>query len=148
MTSIVFMTNVNYNIQIKDITFAKNYIKQLIESIYKTTVNELFNTAHSKVQIHQFILKIYKVVLNFKIALKSTKDIVVSRFITVFDSRLIFQNFLNLVHQICFEILIYCDSTNKAKLINIEFTYLLLVSVLRAYISQMSSTASSFLEFI
>ena len=46
------MTSVNYNIQIKDIIFIKNYIKQLIESIYKATVNELFNAAHSEIQIH------------------------------------------------------------------------------------------------
>ena len=52
MTSIVFVTNVNYNIQIKDITFIKSYVKQLIESIHKATVNELFNAAHSEVQIH------------------------------------------------------------------------------------------------
>ena len=90
MISIVFMTNVNYNIQIKDITFIKNHVKQLIESIHKTTVNELFNTAHSEVQIHQFISKVYKIIFNFKIVLKSVKDVAVLKFITIFDSRLIF----------------------------------------------------------
>ena len=50
MISIIFMTNVNYNIQIKNITFTKNYIKQLIELIHKTIVNELLNPTHSKVQ--------------------------------------------------------------------------------------------------
>ena len=48
MTSIVLVTSVNYNIQIKNITFIKNYVEQLIESIHKATVNELFNVAHSK----------------------------------------------------------------------------------------------------
>ena len=84
------MTNVNYNIQIKNITFIKNYIKQLIELIYKMTTSELFNAAHSKVQIHQFTLKIYKIVSNFKIVLKATKNVAVLRFITVFNSKLIF----------------------------------------------------------
>ena len=144
MTSIIFMTNVNYNIQIKDITFTKNYIKQLIESIHKTTVSELFNAAHSKVQTHQFTSKIYKIVFNFKIVLKSTKDVAASRFTAVFDSRLIFQNFLNFVYQICFEILIYCDSTNKAISINIKFTHFLSVSVLRAHCFQLSSIALLF----
>ena len=46
------MTNVNYNIQIEDIIFTKNYIKQLIELIHKMTMNELFNAAHSEVQTH------------------------------------------------------------------------------------------------
>ena len=46
------MTNIYYNTQIKDITFTKNYVKQLIESIYKTTVSKLFNAAHSEVQTH------------------------------------------------------------------------------------------------
>ena len=68
MISIVFVTSVNYNIQIKDITFIKNYIKQLIELIYKVTMNELFNAAHSKIQTYQFT----------------------SRFTAVFDSKLIF----------------------------------------------------------
>ena len=90
MTSIVFITNVNYNIQIKDITFIKNYVEQLIESIYKATVNKLFNAAHSKVQTYQFISKIYKIVFNFKIVLKSTRDVAALKFTVVFDSRLIF----------------------------------------------------------
>ena len=98
MTLIVFVTNVNYNIQIKDITFTKNYVKQLIESIYKVIVNELFDIVHSKVQIHQFISKIYKIVFNFKIVLKLIKDVVVSRFTITFDLRLAFQDFSNLVH--------------------------------------------------
>ena len=133
MILIVFVTNVNYNIQIKDITFTKNYIKQLIESIHKTTVNELFNVAHSEVQIHQLILKTYKIVFNFKTVLKLTKDVAVLKFIAAFDSRLIFQNFLNFVHQICFEILIYCDSTNKTISISIELAHFLLVFVLRVH---------------
>ena len=133
MTSIVFITNINYNIQIKDITFIKTHIKQLIESIYKATVSELFNAVHSKVQIYQLISKIYKIIFNFKIVLKSAKDVVVSRFTTVFDLRLIFQNFLNLIHQICFEILIYCDSMNRTILINIELAHFFLVSVLRVH---------------
>ena len=49
MTSIILVASVNYNIQIKNITFVKNYIEQLIELIYKTTVNEQFNAAHSEV---------------------------------------------------------------------------------------------------
>ena len=53
-------------------------------------MNELFNATHSEVQTHQFTLKIYKVVSNFKIVLKSIKDVAVSRFITTFDPRLIF----------------------------------------------------------
>ena len=84
------MTSVNYNIQIKDITFTKNYIEQLIESIHKATVSELFNAAYSKVQIHQLTLKIYKIVFNFKIARKSIKDVTASRFTAVFDSKLTF----------------------------------------------------------
>ena len=84
------MMNINYNIQIKDITFTKNYIKQLIESIYKATVSELFNAAHSKVQIYQSISKNYKIVFNFKIVLKSTKYDAALRLKIVFDSRLIF----------------------------------------------------------
>ena len=79
------MTTVNYNIQIKNITFTKKYIEQLIESIYKATMNELFNAAHLEVQIHQFISKTYKVVLNFQIALILTRDVVASRFTAIFD---------------------------------------------------------------
>ena len=90
MTSIVFMTNVNYNLQVKNITFTKNYIEQLIELIYKATVSELFNIAHSKVQTHQFISKVYKIVFNFKIVLKLMKDVAVSRITAVFDSKFIF----------------------------------------------------------
>ena len=139
MISIVFKTNVNYNIQIKNITFTKNYVKQLIESTHKATVNELFNAAHSKVQIHQFISKTCKVVFNFKIVRKSTRDVVALRFTTVFNSRLIFQDFSNLVYQICFEILIYCNLTNKTISVSIELAHLLSVSVLRTHIFQMSS---------
>ena len=93
MISIIFMTNVNYNIQIKNIIFIKNYVKQLIESIYKAIMNELFNAAYSKFQTHQFILKIYKIIFNFKIVLKLIKDVAVSRFTAIFDSRLIFKTF-------------------------------------------------------
>ena len=147
MTSIVFVTNVNYNIQVKDITFTKNYIKQLIESIHKRIINELFNAAHSKIQTHQFILKIYKIIFNFKIVLKLTKDVVVSKFTTVSDSRLIFQDFLNFARQICFEVLIHCDSMNRAISINIKLAYFLLVSVLRTHFFQMSLIASFFYSF-
>ena len=49
MTSIVFVTNVNYNIQIKNTTFIKNYMKQLIESIHKAIVSKLFNAIHSEI---------------------------------------------------------------------------------------------------
>ena len=49
MILIISVTNVNYNIQIKNITFTKNYVKQLIELIYKATINELFNAVHSEV---------------------------------------------------------------------------------------------------
>ena len=116
--------------------------------IHKTTVNELFNTAHSEVQTHQFISKTCKIVFNSKIVRKLIKDVVVSRFTAVFDSRLIFQNFSNFAHQICFKILIYCDSTNKAILISIELAHLFFVSVLRAHISQMLLIVLSFLKFI
>ena len=142
------MTNVNYNIQIKDITFTKNYVKQLIESTHKAIMNELFNAAHSKVQIHQFISKTCKVVSNFKIVRKSTRDVAASRFTTLFNLRLIFQNFSNLVYQICFEILSYCDLTNKTISVNIELAHLLLMFVLYIHVSQMSLIVSSFLEFI
>ena len=111
--SIVFVINVNYKIQIKNIIFTNNYVKQLIESVYKATVKELFNIAYSKVQIYQLTSKIGKIVFNFKIVLKSARDVAVLRLTTVFDSRLTFQNFLNFVHQIRFEILIYCDSANS-----------------------------------
>ena len=54
MTSIVFMTSVNYNIQVKNIIFTKNYVKQLIESTHKATMNELFDAAHSKVLLSTY----------------------------------------------------------------------------------------------
>ena len=98
MISIVFVTNDNYNIQIKNITFIKSYVKQLIESIYKTTISKLFNAAHVKVQIYQFTLKIYKNVFNFKIVLKSVRDVAALKITAIFDSRLIFQNFSNFVY--------------------------------------------------
>ena len=120
----------------------------MIESIYKAIVNELFNAAYSEIQIYLFILKTWKIVSNFKIVRKLTKDVTASKFTAVFDSRLIFQNFLNFIHQICFEILIYYDSTNKAILINIEFTHLLFVSVLHAHVFSMLLIASFSLEFI
>ena len=135
MTSIVSVTNVNHNIQIKDITFTKSYVEQLIESIHKTIMNELFNAVHSEVQTHQFISKIYKVVSNFKIVLKSVRNVAASRLTAVFDSKLIFQDFSNLVDQVCFEILIYCDSTNRTISVNIELVHLLCVSVLRVHFS-------------
>ena len=141
MISIVFMTNVNYNIQAKNIIFTKNYVKQLIESTHKAIINELFNAAHSEVQTHQFISKTYKIVFNFKIVLKSAKDVAASRFIAVFDLKLIFQDFLNLIHQICFGILICCSLPNKTISVNIELAHLLLVSVLRVHFFQLSSTA-------
>ena len=90
MTLIVFVTNVNYNSQIKNITFTKNYINQLIRSIYKVTVSELFNATHSEIQTYQFTSNIYKVIFNFKIVLKLIRDVVVLKFTTIFDSRLIF----------------------------------------------------------
>ena len=142
------MTSINYNIQIKNITFIKSYVKQLIESIHKMTMSELFNTAHSEIQTHQFISKTYKVVFNFKIVRKSTRDVAASRFTAVFNSKFIFQDFLNLVHQIYFKILIYYDLTNKTISINIELTHLLSMSVLRVHVFQMSSIVSFFLEFI
>ena len=111
----------------------------MIELIYKATVNELFNAAHSEVQTHPFISKIYKIIFNFKIVLKSARNVVASKFTKVFDSRLIFQNFLNFIHQVCFEILIYCDLTNKMILISIELAHLLFMSVLRVHFSQMLS---------
>ena len=147
MILIVSVTSVNYNIQVKDITFTKNYVKQLIEPIYKATVSKLFNVAHSEVQTHQFTSKIYNVVFNFKIVLKLIRDIVVSRLTTIFDSRLIFQDFSNLVHQIYFEILIYYDLTNKVISINIELAHLLFVFVLRAHFFQMLSIVSFFYSF-
>ena len=104
-------------------------------------MNELFNTTHSKGQTYQFTLKIYKILFNFKTVLKSIRDVATSKLRAIFHSRLIFQNFLNLVHQICFEILIYYDSTNKAILINIELTHLLFVFVLRVYFFQLSLIA-------
>ena len=105
-------------------------------------MSELFNIAHSEVQTHQFISKIYKIVFNFKIALKLIKNVAVSKFTAIFDSKLIFQNFSNLAHQICFEILIYYDSTNKAISVSIELTHFLFVSVLRAHFFQILSIAS------
>ena len=146
MISIISVTSVNYNIQIKNVIFIKSHVKQLIESIYKTTVSELFNAA--EVRIYQFISKIYKIVFNFKIARKLTKDVVVSRLTIVFDSRLIFHNFSNFVYQICFEILIYCDLMNRTISINIELTHLLCVFVLRAHVSPMSSIVLFSFKFI
>ena len=84
--------------------------------------------------------------------MKSAKDVVVSRFTAVFNSRLTFQNFSNLIYQICFEILIYCDSTKRTISISIELAHFLFVSVLRAHFSQLSSIAlfsySTFLSSI
>ena len=105
-------------------------------------MSELFNAAYSEVQTYQFISKIYKIVFNFKIVLKSTKNVAASKLTAIFDSRLIFPNFLNFIHQICFEILIYYDSMNRTISINIELTYFLFVSILRAHFSQMSSITS------
>ena len=90
MTSIISVTNVNYNIQIKDIILIKSYVEQLIESIHKATVSELSNAVHSEIQTHQFISKIYKVVFHFKIVPKSGKNIAVSKFKTTSDPRLAF----------------------------------------------------------
>ena len=135
MISIVFMTNVNYNIQIKNITFIKNHVKQLIESIHKTTVNELFNATHSEVQTHQFISKTYKIIFNFKTVRKLKRDVAILRFTAIFNSRLIFQNFLKFIYQICFEILRYFNSTNKIISVNIELAHLFFVSILRAHVS-------------
>ena len=87
-------------------------------------------------------MKIYKVVFNFKIALKSVRNVVTSRFIAVFNSKSIFRNFLNFLYQICFEILIYCDSTNKVISVSIELAHLLLVFILHAHFSQLSLIAS------
>ena len=105
-------------------------------------MSELFNTAHSEVQIYQLISNIYKIVFNFKIALKSARDVVVSRLTTVSNSKLIFENFSNFIYQICFEILIYCDSTNRTILISIELAHFLFVSVLHIHFSQLLSVVS------
>ena len=148
MTSIVSVTNVNYNIQIKNIIFTKNYVEQLIESLHKATVNKLFNVIRSEIQTHQFISKIYKIVFNFKIVRKLTRDVTASKLTAVFDSRLIFQNFPNFVHQICFGVLIYYDSMNKIISISIELAHLPFVSVLRVHVSQMLLIVSSFFKFI
>ena len=86
-------------------------------------MSELFNAAHLEIQTHQLTSKIYKIVFIFKIVRKSARNVAALKLTTIFDSRLIFQGFSNLVHQICFEILIYYDSTNKAISISIEFTY-------------------------
>ena len=120
----------------------------MIDSIYKTTVNELFNTAHSKIQTYQFTSKTYNVVFNFKIVLILTRDVAASRLTAIFNSRLIFQNFLNFVHQICFEFLIYYDSTNKAISINIELAYFLFVFVLCAHFFQLLLIALFFHLFL
>ena len=66
------------------------------------------------------------------------------RFTAFFNSRLIFKSFSNLVHQICFEVLIYCDSTNKTISISIELAHLLLVFVLHVHFFQLLSIASFF----
>ena len=147
MTSIILMTNINYNIQIKNITFTKNYIKQLIESIYKMIMNELFNAAHSKVQTHQLISKIYKIVFNFIIVLKSASDVAVLKFTTIFNLKLVFQNFSKFVHSIYFKILISYDLTNRTISINIELAHLLSVFILRIHFSQLSSIVSFFHAF-
>ena len=103
----------------------------MIESIHKATMNELLNAAHSEIQTYQLISKIYKIIFNFKIVLKSVRDVVASRLTIVFNLKLVFQNFSNSIHQICFEILIFCDLMNRIILISIEFTHLLFMSVSR-----------------
>ena len=50
--------------------------------------------------------------------------------------------------QLCFDVLIYCDSINKALLINIKFAKLLVLFVLHAHFSQMSSIILFFHLFI
>ena len=104
-------------------------------------MNELFNVTYSEVQTYQFPSKIYKIVLNFKIVLKSVKDVIVSRFTALCNSRLVFQKFSNFVYQICFEILIYCDSTNKTILININLAHFFFVSISHVHFSQLSLIA-------
>ena len=79
--------------------------------------------------------------------MKSTRNVAASTFTAIFDPKLIFQDFSNLVYQICFKVSIYCDSMNRAMSISIELAHLLFVFVLRAHFFQMSSIASFFHSF-
>ena len=79
--------------------------------------------------------------------MKSAKDVAVLKLIAIFDSRLIFQHFLNLVYQICFEILIYYNSINKIISISIKLAHFLLMFVLRVHFFQLLSIALSFHSF-
>ena len=112
MTFIVSITNSNHNIQVKDVIFTKIYIEKLFD---KNIVNQLFDITHLKIQTHELISKIYKNVIDFKFALQTIKNVAIIKFNADFDSKIVVQDFLNLLYQLCFEVLMYwmyCNSIN------------------------------------
>ena len=104
MTFIVLITDSNHNIQIKNVIFTKVYIKKLFG---KNIVNQLFDTTHLKIRTHEFILKVYKDVVDFKFVLQTIKNVAIIKLNIDFDSKIVVQNFLNLLHQLCFKVLMY-----------------------------------------
>ena len=148
MTLIKSVTDANYNIQIKDVIFTKIYVEKLFDSIHKNIVNQLFNAAHREIQTHELIFKIYQDVFNFKFILKAVKNEIIVKLRAVFDSRIVVKDFSNFFLQLCFDILMYCDSINRTLSINIELAKLLTLFVLHAHFSQMSSIVLSFHLFI
>ena len=104
MTFIVSIINSNYNIQIKDVIFTKVYIEELFD---KNIVSQLFDITHLKIRTHEFILKVYKGVVDFKFNLQVIRNAAIIKLNINFNSKIVVQDFLNLSHQLCFESLMY-----------------------------------------
>ena len=66
------------------------------------------------------------------------------KFHIVFNLKIVVKDFLNFFLQLCFDVLMYCDSINKTLLINIELTKLFILFILHVHFSQMSSIVSFF----
>ena len=80
--------------------------------------------------------------------MKAVRNETIVKFRVAFDSRIVVEDFSNFFLQLCFDVLIYCDSINKVLLINIELAKLLILFVLHAHFSQMSSIILFFHLFI
>ena len=80
--------------------------------------------------------------------MKTVKNKIIIKFHVVFNSKIIVKDFLNLFLQLCFDVLMYCDSINKVLLINIELAKLFTLFVLHVHFSQMSSIVLFFHLFI
>ena len=120
----------------------KVYVEELFDLIYKNIVSQLFNAAHRKIQTYEFIFKIYQGVFNFKFVLKTIRNETIIKLCVVFDSKIVVEDFSNFFLQLCFDVLMYCDSINKALSISIELAKLLILSVLYVHFFQMSSIVS------